>query len=112
MIKSKKFKRYSETLQCPLDEDLRKDKKGSFIYSPKTVFIIHSVQFLPNMINDGNAKLVEDENYVEMPFYDDSTWMIVKTTLTRRLLCCQDFEDAVISYNAKFKDLWKRLDNN
>ena len=46
-----------------------------------------------------------------MPFYDDSTWMIVKATLARRLSCCQDFEDAVISYNTKFKDLWKRLYN-
>ena len=112
MIKSKKFKKYSETLQCPLDEDLRKDKKGFYINSPKTVFIIHSVQFHQNMINDGNAKLVKDDNYVEMPFYDDSTWIIAKTTLTRRLLCYQDFEDVVISYNTKFKDLWKRLDNN
>ena len=110
MIKSKNFKKYSETLQCPFDENLRKDKKGSYIYSPKTVFIIDSVQFLPNMIKDGNAKLVEDDNYVEMPYYDDSTWIIAKTTLRRRLLCCQDFEDAVISYNTKFKDLWKRLD--
>ena len=56
-------------------------------------------------------KLVLEENYVEMPFHDDSTWMIVKATLARRLSCCQDFEDAVISYNTKFKDLWKRLYN-
>ena len=112
MIKLKKFKKYSETLQCPLDEDLRKDEKGSYIYSHKTIFIIHSVQFLSNIIKAGTAKLLEDNNYVEMPFYDDSTWIVVKTTLTRRLLCCQDFEDAVISYNTKFNDLWKRLDNN
>ena len=111
MIKSKKFTKYSETLQCPLDEDLRKDKRGSYFYSYKTVFIIHSVQFLPHMIKDGNEKLLEDDNYVEMPFYDDRR-LVKYLTLTRRLSNCQDFEDAVISYNAKFKDLWKRLDNN
>ena len=29
MIQSKKLRKYSETLQCPSDEDLRKDKHGS-----------------------------------------------------------------------------------
>lgn len=29
MIQSKKLTKYSETLQCPSDEDLRKDKNGS-----------------------------------------------------------------------------------
>ena len=79
------------------------------IYSPKTVFIINLVQFLAKMTKDDNANLLGNDNYVEMPFYDDSTWINIKAALARRLLCCQDIQDAIISYNTKFKDLWKRL---
>ena len=62
------------------------------------------------MTKDDNAKFACDanilvnDNYVEMPFYDDSTWIIIKAALARRLLCCQDIQDAIISYNTKFKD--------
>lgn len=48
-------------------------------------------------------------DYVEMPFSNDETWDIAKTALARPLLCYQDFEDAVFSYNKKFQDLWKRV---
>ena len=89
----------------------RVEKKQTWfsIYSPKTVFIINLVQFLANMTKDDNANLLGIDNFVEMSFNDDSTWIIIKAALTRRLLCCQDIEDAIISYNTKFKELWKRL---
>ena len=61
------------------------------------------------MQKNGDGKFVLDDNYVEMPFSNEDTWRKAKLSLSRPLLCYQDFHDTVISYNNKFRDLWKRF---
>ena len=66
---------------------------------------------------------VWDENHVRMPFSTKniypvkngdkkelcSRWELIQNALRKELLCAEDLEDAILSYNMRFKSSWERF---
>ena len=64
---------------------------------------------------------VWDENHVRMPFSTKniypvkngdkkelcSRWELIQNALRKELLCAEDLEDAILSYNMRFKSSWE-----
>ena len=66
---------------------------------------------------------VWEENHVRMPFSAKniypvkngekkelcSRWELIQSALRQELLCSEDLEDAILSYNMRFKSSWERF---
>jgi len=107
------FKSYSETLNAPQHHHLKNNPKVQILYDLKNPTEPYPKSFID----------VWDENHVRMPFSSKniypvkngdkkelcSRWELIQSALRQELLCSEDLEEAILSYNMRFKSSWERV---
>ena len=86
------------------------------------LYLVQILYDLNNVSNPYPAIFYDiwDENHVRMPFSAKniypmkngdkkelcSRWELIQSALGKELLCAEDLEDAILSYNMRFRSSW------